>query len=222
MSDQGKHIKAIVFDMDGLMVDSEPLARRAWAKVLGSYDVELDDLTYARMVGLRLEECARLVQERYDLPLGVDKLAHLKEVYLAEIRAEGVPTMPGLEHLIEKITQRAIPWAVATSSRLAEAQAVMEHLRLSDAYWAIAGGDEVDHGKPAPDVYLLAATRLGYRPEQCLALEDSVPGAQAARAAGMTTIAVPNGFTRAIDFPFVDYVYDSLAGVAEDLDELLR
>ncbi|HET6443828.1 MAG TPA: HAD-IA family hydrolase, partial [candidate division Zixibacteria bacterium] len=87
---------------------------------------------------------------------------------------------------------------------------------------AIAGGDEVDEGKPAPDVYLLAAKRLDMDPARCLALEDSVPGINAAATAGMLTVAVPNGDTASGNFEKVAFVYKSLVEVASDLENILE
>lgn len=204
------------------MVNSEPLARLAWAQVVERHGATLDDETYAEMVGLRLADCALLVRSKLHLAADPSELAGEKQVALAEIRASGVPPMPGLRTLLKSIEQRSIPWAIATSSTREEAMTVLRQLDLKDSFGALAAGDEVNRGKPAPDVYELAARRLQVAPERCLALEDSVPGAKAAVSAGMVTIAVPNGFTTKRDFPFVDYIYDSLAGVAQDLDRLIK
>lgn len=129
--------------------------------------------------------------------------------------------MPGLMPLHAEITRRQIPWAVATSSPYHQAETVLTQLGLIDACCAIAAGNEVSQGKPAPDIYLLAAQRLGIAPENCLALEDSVPGSQAAAAAGMITVAVPNGDTQINDFPHAHYILPSLHAVLTYLDELL-
>jgi HAD superfamily hydrolase (TIGR01509 family) len=205
--------QAIVFDMDGLMVDSEPVARRGWEIVLASYGWELDQLTYERMVGRRLEESAAIVIEAFDLLVSPEALGDLKEQHMARLRAEGLPVMPGLHRLVGYLNEQHIPWAVATSSRRQYALDVLTQLGLSDSCGAVAAGNEVLHGKPAPDIYLLAAERLNVAPQYCLALEDSVPGGMAALAAGMTLAAVPNGHTKAADFPFAHYVFDSLNDV---------
>jgi len=95
---------------------------------------------------------------------------------MSEIMAEGIPCMLGLRRLVAELEQRNTPWAVATSSRKAYANQVLEQLDLREKCKAIAAGDDVERGKPAPDVYLLAADRLDIDPASCLALEDSVPG----------------------------------------------
>lgn len=214
-------IKAIVFDMDGLMVDSEPLARLAWEAVLARYGCRLDTATYGRMIGLRIEDSSQLVREKFGLEVAPAELADQKTVEMASLLMQGVPIMPGLMELIQAVKRRQIPWAVATSSRQAYAQMVLEQLGLSDSCQAIATGDQVIHGKPAPEIYQLAAKKLGVEPNVCLALEDSVPGGQAAVAAGMYLVAVPGDHAEAADFAFAHRVYSSLKQVVAQLDHLL-
>lgn len=212
---------AIVLDMDGLMVDTEPLSRRAWDQVLATYGHTLDDSLYNSIIGYRFDETAATLIEAYDLPVNVDTLGRKKAAILAEFRASGVPVMPGLYELHAAINQRALPWAVATSSPRYHAQEILQQLGLQDSCRVIAAGDEATRGKPAPDIYLLAAERLGISPSRCLALEDSAPGCRSALAAGMMVVAIPNGDTEKADFPVVDHIFSSLHHVADGLDTLL-
>lgn len=216
-----KRIEAIIFDLDGLMIDTEPLARQAWDRVLKEHGEELDDVTFTNMIGLRLKDSSRLVQEVYKLTISPSELARREEMHMAQRMAQGIPCMPGLRRLLGEIERREIPWAVATSSHRAYAVQALSQLDLLENCRAIAAGDEVEQGKPAPDVYLLAADRLNIDPALCLALEDSAPGSKASVAAGMLTVAVPNGDTSLMDFKDASYVYDSLVEVAADLDMLL-
>ncbi|NLF63833.1 MAG: HAD family phosphatase [Chloroflexi bacterium] len=213
-------MRAVIFDVDGLMVDSEPLSRQAWDEVLRDYDCSMDDLVYHRIVGQRTRDSARIVRDAYSLPLTADDLAAAKTARWEMIWRRGLPPMPGLMALHEELAARGVPWAVATSSPHLYAEAVLQQLGLAPTRGAVAAGDEVPHGKPAPDIYLLAAERLGIAPEQCLALEDSVPGARAAQAAGMCVVVVPNGVPPE-RLEFADYVFRSLSDVAEQLDTLL-
>ena len=128
--------------------------------------------------------------------------------------------MPGLMALHNALGARGVPWAVAASSLRIYAEAVLQQMGLTPTHGAVATGDDVQHGKPAPDIYLLAARRVGIDPERCLALEDSVPGARAAQAAGMRVVVIPNGVPPE-RFDFADYVFGSLNDVAEHLDALL-
>jgi HAD superfamily hydrolase (TIGR01509 family) len=212
---------AIVFDMDGLMVDTEPLSRQAWAKVLMQYGHTLDDGTYGRMIGHRSDVSAQVLLDRYAIPLTAGELISRKEAVFDGFRAKGVPVMPGLMALQAEIGRRKLSWAVATSSSRHHAQLILNQLSLADSCQAIAAGDEVRSGKPAPDIYLLAAERLNISPELCLALEDSLPGMQSALAAGMRVVAIPNPHTNKSDFGAVHHVFDSLYEVADSLDQVL-
>ena len=214
-------VKAVIFDMDGLMVDTEPLSRQAWNSVLAEYGVTLDDALYHRMIGRRADESTRMVLNRYAVPLTAAELQTRKRAAYAILRDQGVPVMPGLRELHREISRRGLPWAVATSSPREHAQVILRQLGWAEDCQAIAAGDEVAHGKPAPDIYLLAAERLGVAPEHCLALEDSVPGCQAAMNAGMVSIAVPGPHAQTADFPFAHHVFSSLHEVTDNLAQLL-
>lgn len=216
-----KRVQAVIFDMDGLMVDTEPLARLSWEKALADYDYKYDEAIFEQVVGLRREDSARVILKAAGLNISLAEILWRKESYLVEIMDQGIPLMPGLKQLVKELASRNIPWAVATSSPLAYAKDVLERIGLIEVCRAIASGEEVDHGKPEPDVYLLAAERLAIAPGKCLALEDSALGAHAAVAAGMQTAAVPNGHTVGVDFSFVDCVFDSLSDVTNALDRLL-
>lgn len=212
---------ALVFDMDGLMVDTEPLSRQVWNQLLSKYGHALDDQTYAGIIGYRSDASAAKVLSAYDLPLTAAELIESKEKLFDELRAKGVPVMPGFMELQAEIARREIPWAVATSSPRHHARIILDQLGLSGDCQAIAAGDEVALGKPAPDLYLLAAERLGIPRYQCLALEDSHPGCEAAAAAGMRVVAVPNGQTFDGSFSAAHYVMNSLKDVLDHLDHLL-
>lgn len=213
--------QAIIFDMDGLMVDSEPLARQAWDQVLQTHGYHMTDTVYRQIIGRRIDKSAQIVLDHYVMPLTSTELIAQKNNIFHDIRAQGIPAMPGLMALQAAIKQRAIPWAVATSSSLEHATIILAQLGLSKTCRAIAAGNEVAHGKPAPDIYLLAAARLGIDATACLALEDSEPGCQAARAAGMKVIAIPNGETKTAVFSCAHARYPSLQQVATDLNTLL-
>lgn len=213
--------QAIIFDMDGLLVDSEPLARRSWETVIQGYGFELDEETYRSMIGRRLEETSKLLQSKLQIPAEAEELAKQKEAVLAQLGTGDVLPMPGLDRLMKELHDRRIPWAVATSNRRAFATQILKQFALWSACQSLTTGEEVQDGKPAPDIYLLAASKMGVLPEFCLALEDSVPGAQAAKAAGMVTLAVPGPHENAAAFAFADYVFESLDCVAQELDRLL-
>ena len=213
--------QAIIFDMDGLMVDSEPLSRHAWNQVLQAHGYQMTDDFYGQIIGLRTDQSTEIILNQYPMPMTAAELAARKGEIFHQIRAQGIPAMPGLMALQVIIKERAIPWAVATSSPRDHAEIILAQLGLTESCHAIAAGNEVAHSKPAPDIYLLAAERLGIDPTTCLALEDSEPGCQAANAAGMTVIAIPNGETKTAVFACASYRYSSLNQVVQNLDKLL-
>lgn len=212
---------AFIFDMDGLMVDTEPLARQAWNEVVNPYGVGISDDLYGRMLGLRTTESARLVLADLPLPLSASELLQRKTDAYLTIIDDGIPTMPGLYSLLDALDDAAIPWAVATSTPRAIAGRILNYLKLSVRCGALACGDEVEHGKPAPDIYLLASERLGVNPMRCVALEDTPTGCAAAAAAGMRVLAVPTSLTAEDRFDCATARYESLDDVTADLSRWL-
>jgi len=204
----------IIFDMDGLMVDSEPLSQQAWTQVLQPLGATMTSEIHSRMIGGRIDASARFVREEFGLTIADEELIRRKKATMAALVGDGVPIMPGLVALHDEIARRNIRWGVATSSPRQHAIDVLTQLDLLDACEAIAAGDEVTQGKPAPDIYLLAAERLGVQPADCLALEDSAPGCEAAAAAGMAVVAIPNEGTKTAVFSCADYKLDSLTAFA--------
>jgi HAD superfamily hydrolase (TIGR01509 family) len=214
-------IEAIVFDLDGLMVDSEPLAKEAWRAFLARHGHTFDRETSKATLGLRLTECAQLIKERYDLPLSVEEIAAQRsEWFLAALEGNLQP-MPGLLELLEAIDARGLRRAVATSSPKFYASAALREIGVAGGFEVIIAGDMVPRGKPAPDIYLAAAEALALSPAVCLALEDSPNGLHAAKSAGMRCIVVPNALSADLDLSAADHVLPSLSIVAERLDELV-
>ena len=205
------------------MVDTEPLARAAWERVVAPYGATMTNDLYGRMLGRRTAESAQLVLDELRLPLPHDELVARKtDVFLDSLSA-GVPVMPGLWALLSAVKARGLPWGVATSTPRSVAEVILGKLGVVGRYTALACGDEVARGKPAPDIFLLAAKRLGVAPVACLALEDSAAGCAAAAAAGMRVIAVGEGaMTDGAAFASAYRRYSSLAHVAADLDLLLE
>lgn len=212
---------AILFDMDGLMVDTEPLARQAWQQVVAPHGAAMTDDLYERMLGRRTVESAQLVLDELRLPVLLETLVERKTTAFLSSLGDGVPVMPGLWMLLDRIEALGLPWAVATSTPRPVAEIVLGKLGVTGRYQALACGDEVEHGKPAPDIFLLAAARLGVAPAACLALEDSAAGCVAAAAAGMRVAVVPTELTRAETFACAYRRFSSLTEVAIDLEGLL-
>lgn len=203
--------RALVLDMDGLMVDSEPLwfeVERAFARRRGGdFDEE-----HARLcVGKGLASTLGFMTQTFGFP--TDPEADAAEIVDAFIAGTGSLVLkPGCRALLDRARGR-VPLALASSSPERLIAAVVERFALAPILDAIVSGDHVAHPKPAPDVFLLAASRIQVAPRDCVVLEDSLAGATAGRAAGMRVIAVPEGDPRGRGF---EQVADA---IVRDLDE---
>lgn len=214
-------IRAVLFDLDGLMVDSEPHSLASWRAVLSSRGVSLDQAVSGRMFGLRQIEAACLLIEVYGLTDQPLALAREKEEYQIRHLDGQIKPMPGLYALLDEVERRGLRAAIASSGVRPYVSAVLQTVGLAGRFRAIVTGDDVVNGKPAPDVFLAAAHAVQTEPQSCLVLEDAPSGAQAAKAAGMRCVAVPNLHTRGLDLSAADIVLPSLLAVRDSLASLV-
>lgn len=181
--------EALLFDLDGLMVDSEPVWLGVEHALAAEFGRVWDDDLARGCMGTGLPNTIRTMRDALGIPLddaaGVERLV---EGFLA--RLDALTLKPGCLELVEA-AQGRLPMAVASSSTARLVEAVVARFDLTRRFDAIVSGDRVAHTKPAPDIFLHAAARLGRAPAGCVVLEDSVAGVTAARAAGMPCIAVP-------------------------------
>lgn len=187
-----QELAAVLWDMDGTLVDTEPYWIAEETRMVTAYGHgEWNDDDAMALVGNPLLTSADIIRKRggVDLP-GETIVDMLLESVIAQVRAH-VPYRPGAYELLLQLRRAEVPCALVTMSYRSFAEAVVEALP-DGSFATIVPGDEVAHGKPDPDPYLKAAAELGVRPEQCVALEDSVPGIGAAEAAGACTVAVPH------------------------------
>jgi HAD superfamily hydrolase (TIGR01509 family) len=205
-----RRLLAVVFDMDGVLLDSEPLHHLVVNELLAEHGVRVDDALYRRYLGTTLEDTWADLIHRFGLP---GTVADYRDRYDAAIleayRRHAVPA-PGALDLVQGLRARGVKLAVASSSRTAWVETALARLGLAAAFAAVVTGDMVTRGKPAPEIYLLAAQRLGVAPERCLAIEDARAGVAAARAAGMTVVAVRTPYTDGLPFAGAERVLDAL------------
>ena len=184
-------IRAVVFDLDGVILQTEEV----WDEVRGRYVVErggrYDDAAQRAMMGMSAPEWSRFLHEELDVP-GTPEEISADIVRLMEARyRERLPLIPGAREAVERLAGRW-PLGLASSSNRQLIDAALEIAGLASCFKATVSSEEVAHGKPAPDVYLEAARRLGVDPTHCVAVEDSHGGIRSAKAAGMRVIAFPN------------------------------
>ncbi len=200
MSDRvaGASIRELIFDMDGLLVDSEPLAALAVERFLRMHGREPRAGTIDGLLGRRLPDAVALLAETYELVVPIDELIRAYDrLRLAAVRGNLRP-MPGAAGLLSFARIAGLRLGLATSSARSHADLSLVETGLAGLFDAGATGDEVERGKPAPDLFLLVASRLGEPPDACLVLEDSPAGLAAAAAAGMRRIWIPNSTTRGL------------------------
>ena len=184
---------AVIFDMDGLMIDSEPMYRAASARAAAELGYEIDDALYLSMLGRNHVDSLATLVRALGQAFPLDRFNERWPQYWHEIvDRDGVPVKPGLLALLDALEQHAVPFGVATSSNSHQAERVLEVANLRHRFEIIVTGDRIARGKPAPDIYLEAASQLGHEPTQCIALEDSDAGVLAAAAAGAATFMVPD------------------------------
>ena len=212
-----KPITALIFDMDGTLLDSEPLHLRATQAALGERGASYTERDNRAFFGATDSEMFRVLRILFDLSEATDELVARKRARLiAMVRAEPRP-LPGVPAVLRSLREAGLRLALASASAPPVIRAVVEALGLGSVFEAIVSADEVGRGKPAPDVFVIAARRLGVEPESCLVVEDSRNGVLAGRAAGMTVAAIPCSATSHEDFSAADFVLPSLEGLPKVL-----
>ena len=219
MSSVGWQPQAIIFDMDGLLVDSESVWHIAESDLIESRGHTYGDEVRKQLVGMRMDEFMAELQRIFNLPDSVESLyAELTGRMLALIPHKVAP-QPGAPDLVTYVVRQNTTRAIASSSPLSIIDAILASQGWNEAFPVRSSADDDPNGKPAPDVYLRTAHRLGIDPADCLALEDSPNGARAAVAAGMTCYAVPDrSHTHPNDFNGItEHLFDSLHAVLANL-----
>jgi HAD superfamily hydrolase (TIGR01509 family) len=183
---------AVVFDMDGTLLDTEAVFRTIVFDVCGELGFEMTDDIHRSMVGSSHETTNKLLVEAYGVAFPYAMFDQQCREIMHGRLAETVPVKAGVHELLAELKARRIPMAVATSSRSPHALGHLGRAGLLDLFAAVVTRDDVENPKPHPEPYLTAARLLGVKPATCLAVEDSHSGVRAAHAAGMQTIMVPD------------------------------
>ena len=187
------NVAAVVFDMDGLLLDSERLALAAFIDTCDHFDLGDQTAVFMRCVGINQERGKRVLRD--GLPGTADYLAFARlwdSKCLERFADASIPLKSGAEELLQDLKAFGVPTAIATSTSASRATLKLQHSGILQEFDVIVGGDDVRRSKPFPDIYLKAAELLGVHPERCLALEDSENGVRSALGAGMIVIQVPD------------------------------
>lgn len=204
-------VKAVIFDCDGTLVDSEPLARRAWEDTLAPLGYTVPEADYAGLVGLPYARVhAHFAHRVPAMPDAATFWTGYSGALFGLIDTELEPFEDALETLAG-LRERGIAVAVASSSPRERLDRTLRRAGLQGGFAVEVAGDEVARGKPSPDMFLVAAERLGTAPADCVVVEDSPPGVAAGRAAGMRTVAVARAPSDAARLGDADAVVDRLS-----------
>jgi HAD superfamily hydrolase (TIGR01509 family) len=222
-------MRAVVFDFDGVLVNSEPLHFRALRDALLPEGITIDEEEYLRLyLAYDDREAIRVGLERHGIgydPDRIDVVARRKASIFDALTAE-VPFFPGARELVRALS-REVPLAIASGALRGEIERILTAGQLRQAFATVVGADDVSRGKPHPEPYLTAVARLhsvlpGLQPEDCLVFEDSMPGIAAALAAGMKVVAVTHSYPAA-KLGAAHRVVDGLSGLrSEELRGLFR
>jgi beta-phosphoglucomutase-like phosphatase (HAD superfamily) len=207
-------IKAVLFDMDGVLLDSEPLHDAINLQILRELGVEADSSVTDPFVGRTSEALWGALKEQLLLSESIEVLTERQWAYV--IRAlpdSGIEASEGLHDLLTYIEEHSIRATIASSSRGAFVEAVLEHLGIARYFEGYTCGVDIVHSKPAPDIFLLAAEKLGVLPSECLVIEDSSAGVRAGKAAGMYTVGYVNPTSEGQDVSAADVMVVNLADV---------
>ncbi len=184
---------AIIFDMDGLMLDTERIAHRAWQQALSDWGYPLPFEVYLNVIGRNSASARQVFREAFGAEIPIEEIIARKQQYVDEvILRDGIALRPGLLELLDWLDTQSWPRAVGSSTAYRYVELRLRLAGIAGRFPIFAGGDEVAQGKPAPDIFLLAAERLGVEPTRCFVLEDSDAGIQAAHTAGMLPLMVPD------------------------------
>jgi len=210
-------LQAVLFDMDGLLVDTEPLWFEVESSVMARLGGEWTAADQSALIGGSMDRSVAYLNERASRPAEPDQVADWLRYGMAEmLETREVEPMPGAVELVGQVRASGLPCALVTSSEPIIVDAVLAALaRRAVSFDVIVSGADVTEPKPDPEPYLLAVAKLGVRPEFCVALEDSQNGVRSARAAGCVTVAVP-GHAPIADLAGV-HVVTSLADLDIDL-----
>ena len=203
-------INAVIFDMDGVMIDSEPLWEKTERILLARRSIDYSPDYRDKIVGLNQRDSGRLLVDTFDLDETVDDIINERISILTSIYEKELELIPALVPLLEQLARDGYRLAVASSSPLRVVTFVLDMFSLHNHFLTVVSGDSVGNGKPHPDIYLHTADMLGVVPAECVAIEDSINGLRSAKGAGMYCIAIPDKRLTPDQFKSADVILDSL------------
>jgi HAD superfamily hydrolase (TIGR01509 family) len=213
-------LSAIIFDLDGVLADSEPWWNQIDAKLLAEYGVMYRDEHHQNVVGVSYRLAVEFYKKAFGLSVPTEEMMRRRGEIAMDFFANRVDLFPRVEEVLQELLQMKLHLAVATSSVGASARPFLDRHQLTGFFEVIVTGEEVERGKPAPDIYLCAAEQLGIPAEACLVVEDALPGVAAAKAANMRVAAIPD--RRFVNPDEYEKKADYVLGSLKELPALVR
>lgn len=214
-------LEAIFFDMDGVLVDSEYTYFQSKSQILSEAGHEVEDSYHFQFMGTTSDYMWEKMKQEFSLPLSVaEYIQQMTALRQAMIKRDGIRVIPHVQEFVKGLSQAGLKLAVASSSSLAEIKVNLAEIGLSEYFSEVVSTEEVEHSKPAPDVYLATAERIGIMPENCLGIEDTKNGTGAVRNAGMVCVGFANPAFPKQDLAFADRVVSSFSEL--DADSLTK
>jgi HAD superfamily hydrolase (TIGR01509 family) len=213
-------LSAVIFDLDGVLADSEPWWSEIDAKLLADYGVKYRGEYHQNVVGVSYRLAVEFYKKAFGLSVPAEEMMRRRGEIATEFFANRVGLFPHVKEVLEDLRRMKLHLAVATSSVSASARPFLDRHELTKFFDVIVTGEEVEHGKPAPDIYLCAARQLAIPADTCLVVEDALPGVAAARAAKMRVAAIPDH--RFVDPRDYEKEADYVLGSLKELPELIR
>ncbi len=216
-------LEAVIFDIDGLIIDNEPIHLQAYNNTLKKFDITISESEYAKFVGEETEDIFRYIINNYNISVRIENLIELKNLEYNNLIKNKLVPREGLLDLLDEIYYKGYKLAIATSSTRIEANYILSALGIANKFDLIASGEDSKRGKPDPEIYKFIANKLYISPSNCVVLEDSENGVKAAKLANMKCIAVPNSITKTNDFSEADLIIDDLRKVSiENIESLVQ
>jgi len=210
-----KTIKAVIFDMDGLMFNSEDVYRAATNIIAKRRGKIFSDAIHQQMMGRSALEDTQILVDEWGLNETSEVIFNEREVLYKKIVDKEIVAEKGLFDLLNILEKRSIRKCIATGSVKEIADINLSIFDLQDRFEFILSGESVIHGKPDPEVYNLAINRLELASDECLVLEDSINGTKSGKAAGCRVFSVPNKYSKNLDYSDADTIFDDLSQIAE-------
>jgi 16S rRNA pseudouridine516 synthase len=211
---------AVIFDLDGVLADSEPWWNQIDAKLLAEHGVSYRGEYHRNVLGVSYRLAVEFYKNAFHISASVEELMRRRGEIATHFFANRVGLFPSAKTTLEQLCEMKLHLAVATSSLSASARPLIERTGISSLFSVVITGDEVQQGKPHPDIYLRAANKLGISPEGCLVIEDALAGIAAGKAANMRVAAIPD--TRFVNPREYEMKADYVLGSLSEIPALIR